>query len=379
MSENRLDYVFEFDLAQAILNGVETENTAPILSQMQKVYDEYPFLQYGTFLTNHDQDRVIHTFAEDIDDDGIIDIFPEDIAKAKLAASLYLTLPGIPYIYYGEEVGMLGQKPDENIRLPMQWTDESNAGFTEGSPWRSPNSNYTKFNVSVMKENENSLLNHYKKLIHLRNIYPDLSEGEYEAGVTNEEGLFIFIREDVYGGSPILVAANVSADSIQNASATFSKSYFGYGPSNAGYGEAGVLLGEYVSDEVIRFPFAKHMSEQPVENITLAPYSTKIIYVEPVLTSAESEEKASTFKLHQNYPNPFNPETVISYQLSVNSEVRLEVFDLLGRKVATLVDGRKLAGEHQISFDASALSSGVYFYKLQTESFSSVKKMMLIK
>lgn len=379
MSNDRLDYVFEFDLAQAILNGAENEEAAPILSQMQKVYDAYPFLQYGTFLTNHDQDRVIHTFAEDNDDDGIIDIYNKDIAKAKLAASLYLTLPGIPYLYYGEEVGMLGQKPDENIRRPMQWANEDNAGFSSGSPWRNPNSNYAEYNVSVMEEDEHSLLNHYKKLIHLRNEYAELRNGEYEAGVTNENGLFIFIREDKYAGSSILVAVNLSADSVKSASASFSKTNFEYGPSNAGYYETGVLLGEYVSGEEIRFTFAKNMTKQPVENITLAPYSTKIITVGALLTSTEPKDKANTFNLHQNYPNPFNPVTNISYSLPTSSEVHLEVFDLLGRKVATLVDGRELAGEHQVRFDASALSSGVYFYKLQTGSFSSVKKMMLIK
>ena len=56
------------------------------------------------------------------------------IARAKLAASILLSLPGVPYLYYGEEIGMIGEKPDENIRLPMQWDTTPNGGFTTGTP-----------------------------------------------------------------------------------------------------------------------------------------------------------------------------------------------------------------------------------------------------
>lgn len=84
--------------------------------------------------------------------------------------------------------------------------------------------------------------------------------------------------------------------------------------------------------------------------------------------------------LKQNYPNPFNPNTVISYQLPVNSEVSLKVFDVLGREVATLVDGYIASGEYPVVFDAGNLSSGMYFYQLKTANgFSETKKMMLLK
>lgn len=83
--------------------------------------------------------------------------------------------------------------------------------------------------------------------------------------------------------------------------------------------------------------------------------------------------------LDQNYPNPFNPSTVISYQISTNSMVKLEVFDMLGRKVSTLVDGRKAAGSHQVTFNASRLSSGMYIYRLRAGNQVFSKKLMLIK
>ncbi|MFQ3608605.1 MAG: choice-of-anchor J domain-containing protein, partial [Chloroherpetonaceae bacterium] len=94
-----------------------------------------------------------------------------------------------------------------------------------------------------------------------------------------------------------------------------------------------------------------------------------------------------TFALEQNYPNPFNPTTVIAYQLPVASEVKLEVYDVLGRKVMTLVNGRQNAGAYNFTLNAGNLSSGVYFYRLQasatngasSSNFVATKKMMLIK
>jgi hypothetical protein len=85
------------------------------------------------------------------------------------------------------------------------------------------------------------------------------------------------------------------------------------------------------------------------------------------------------FHLHQNYPNPFNPSTVISYQLTVSSEVTLEVFDALGRKVASLENGIRAAGIHQVNFDATHLSSGTYLVRLQVGDLVQTRTMTLIK
>jgi hypothetical protein len=81
----------------------------------------------------------------------------------------------------------------------------------------------------------------------------------------------------------------------------------------------------------------------------------------------------------QNYPNPFNPTTTISYQLPVASEVSLKVYDVLGREVVVLVNGRQAAGSYNIMLNGAGLSSGVYFYRLQAGSFVATKKMMLVK
>jgi hypothetical protein len=85
------------------------------------------------------------------------------------------------------------------------------------------------------------------------------------------------------------------------------------------------------------------------------------------------------FKLKQNYPNPFNPTTTIKYSLPVNSTVKLTVYNSLGKEVTTLLDGTKNAGNHEINFNASQLSSGIYFYRLDADGFTETKKMLLVK
>jgi len=84
-------------------------------------------------------------------------------------------------------------------------------------------------------------------------------------------------------------------------------------------------------------------------------------------------------QLFQNYPNPFNPVTVIGYQLPVQSQVRLEVFDMLGRRIAVLVDEPQAHGTYSAEFDASNLASGVYLYRLQTGEAVQTRQMVLVK
>ena len=85
------------------------------------------------------------------------------------------------------------------------------------------------------------------------------------------------------------------------------------------------------------------------------------------------------FFLHQNYPNPFNPSTTIKFELPKSSDVRLSVFDMLGREVSVLVNERRDAGVHEVKFDASGFSSGVYFYRLRAGDFVETRKLVLVR
>ena len=90
-------------------------------------------------------------------------------------------------------------------------------------------------------------------------------------------------------------------------------------------------------------------------------------------------QQPSGFSLSQNYPNPFNPSTAIGYRLSAASHVTLSVYDVLGRRVATLIDGKEGPGIYSVTFDADGLSSGVYLYTLKAGSYRRVMKMLLLK
>jgi len=88
---------------------------------------------------------------------------------------------------------------------------------------------------------------------------------------------------------------------------------------------------------------------------------------------------ANTYSLSQNFPNPFNPTTSINFSIPKDGLVKLIVFDVLGKEVATLLNKEQTAGNYQVTFDASKLTSGIYFYKLTSGDFIDVKKMLLVK
>ncbi|MDZ7343352.1 MAG: T9SS type A sorting domain-containing protein, partial [candidate division KSB1 bacterium] len=111
------------------------------------------------------------------------------------------------------------------------------------------------------------------------------------------------------------------------------------------------------------------------------PDRVRIRVVDPTVAveSRDPEILPTEFSLSQNYPNPFNPSTVISFQLPVSRHVTLKVFDVTGREVATLVEGRRNAGRHSVTLRSNNLPSGVYFYRLVAGDFHETKKMMLMR
>ncbi|MEQ8577846.1 MAG: BspA family leucine-rich repeat surface protein [Balneola sp.] len=121
---------------------------------------------------------------------------------------------------------------------------------------------------------------------------------------------------------------------------------------------------------------------QVANNENIVSLDTLTVDVSPLNVSVEDlvSELPVSAELNQNYPNPFNPSTVIRFGIPQSGEVRLEVFDLLGRRVATLIDNEtKNAGYHQVSFDASNLASGIYFYRIVAGKYVDSKRMTLIK
>ena len=118
----------------------------------------------------------------------------------------------------------------------------------------------------------------------------------------------------------------------------------------------------------------------PVMKADAAPSRFRVLVTEGVPTSTGYADLPESFDLKQNYPNPFNPTSTIRYALPETSDVRMEVFNVLGQRVALLVDEQQqLPGYHSVTFDGSRLASGVYIYRIQAGSFIETRKMMLIK
>jgi hypothetical protein len=103
------------------------------------------------------------------------------------------------------------------------------------------------------------------------------------------------------------------------------------------------------------------------------------ITISPLSGITKIEETANSYSLGQNYPNPFNPVTKINYSIPKSSNVKISIFDILGQNVESLVNEKQDAGTYSVEFDASKLSSGVYYYKIEAGEFTSIKKMTLVK
>jgi alpha-amylase len=204
--EDKVDIAFEFDFATAILTAAQLGHNQPLIITLNTLLELYPPGQYATFLTNHDQNRVMSQLQE-------------DEGAARVAATILLTSPGVPFIYYGEEVGMVGAKPDERIRTPMQWDDSlATAGFSTVMPWQRVQDYYKTNNVAVMTDDPGSLLNHYRTLVHLRDEHPALRTGTIQLVESSESGVYSFLR---YGeDETLLIVVNLSKNVISDYTLT---------------------------------------------------------------------------------------------------------------------------------------------------------------
>ena len=202
-SDKRLDYCFEFDLSYALIDGINNQTNSGLKSKMSEIISTYEPNQYGTFLTNHDQDRSFY-------------LFGMDERKAKLAARILLSLPGVPYIYYGEEVGMLGQKPDEDIRRPMQWTSSANAGFSSTQPWHPLNNNYANYNVANQQFESESIWSQYQIWIKQRTRNTALRSGTYDFIESNNSRMFSYLRADSESNTAFVVIHNLTSQNTDD-------------------------------------------------------------------------------------------------------------------------------------------------------------------
>jgi len=357
---NRLDICFEFDLAYTMLAAVNTASAGGLGSKAIQVYGTYPYLQFGTFLSNHDQDR---SFT----------VLGQDQGKAKVAAGIYLTLPGVPFVYYGEEIGMIGSGDHRNIRSPMQWTAGSGAGFTTGTPWQTINNNYPQFNVAVEEQDSGSLLEWYKQLIHLRNATPALRRGTHEFLASSAAPVLAFVRSDSV--QTLLCLANTSGSPQSGFTVT---------------GGAGSLVpGDHPAVNLLDPLDTLQLSVSPafaIAGLNLSGYEVAVYELARTTAVDPGGDPLPDLglRLANSRPNPFQRSTTIRYTLPARSYVRLVVYDLAGRKVKVLQDGVQAKGARETHWDGTGatgrpLGKGMYFLRLDAGEATRFSKIVLLR
>lgn len=332
VSDSVLKSCFEFDLAGCIQRAVQQGKASVVHNQMQKVESLYPRMQYSTFLTNHDQDRVFSAL--------------NDIDQNKQCASVLLELPGVPFLYYGEEIGMTGTGDHLNIRTPMQWSPESGAGFSSGKAWRSVNSDYTTKNVEMQQLDSASLWNQYRHSIAMRQRYEGLRRGYYLPADGQDERILAFAR--VWGDEAVLAVHNLS-NSPTSASPTWPASTLKAGIY--GVFEANTQR-KWGTCEIDSKGGVSHWN---ISELELESRSNKLLIISPYeLNSIHSFENHKTLEL---YPNPSDDWT----QIQIPEDGELQIWDSQGQ----LIDQQKAAtGFHRLS--TLNYPSGVYFLRLNS-------------
>jgi hypothetical protein len=264
---------------------------------------------------------------------------------------------GLPQVYAGEEVGRGPGISDFDLRRRgvVDFTDP--AGLI--------------------------MIPHYQKLAQIRKQYPCFSTQLMVRVGTDVSGVYAYSRP--YPGANGLVVANIDG-TPHNANVILSIS--GNPSQFLGFSDGPA----YVASDLYNNATQQVTFTGGIDTlkVSLPAFGSAVYVIDnvshtlilPSLTGIAPGQQGATplqFGLDQNYPNPFNPATTISYEIRSAGQVTLRVFDVLGREVATLVNGYQGAGSHTSTFDGSRLSSGVYFYRLQSGSFVNTKKMVLEK
>ncbi|HEY2374888.1 MAG TPA: alpha-amylase family glycosyl hydrolase [Gemmatimonadaceae bacterium] len=200
---NQLDSYFAFEVADSIIAAVRRGSAQGLLAPVQRLQAAMPNDRWSPFLRNHDQPRTRTEVGG-------------DMREARLASLLLLTMPGVPFVYYGEEIGMVGTKPDERIRTPMQWRRGHADGFTTGTPWETLQDDSLTTTVEAEDGDPGSVLTMNRRLIHLRSATPSLAEGTLVPLRASEEGVAAYARR--LGDRVVIVVANLTTAPIREVS-----------------------------------------------------------------------------------------------------------------------------------------------------------------
>ncbi len=191
---DQLDSYFAFQLADSLIAATRRGTAGGVLQPVVRLQQKVPNARWSPFLRNHDQPRTRTELGG-------------DIAKTRVATTLMLTMPGLPFVYYGEEIGMTAAKPDERLRTPMQWTSGAGAGFTTGKPWEQLQSDSATVTVAAQDGDASSLLALHRALIRLRASNRAVASGRLIPLTASSDAVVAYLRRD--GAKVVLVVANL--------------------------------------------------------------------------------------------------------------------------------------------------------------------------
>ncbi|WP_195985114.1 alpha-amylase family glycosyl hydrolase [Clostridium sp. D33t1_170424_F3] len=289
VQDGALESTFDFSLAGELLETAKNETNGGFVSELCETFDKFGFASNGkfidcTFLTNHDQNRTMSVMEGNKD-------------HAKVAASLYLTLPGNPFIYYGEEVGLEGMKPDQNIREPMPWYESNEGpGLTD---WLAGKNQYSlggETSVEAQEDDPASILSHYKELLRWRKEIPALGDGDVAEYDFGNESVASYIR--MTNNNSVLVATNLTGEAVTVTV-----------KADGTYGSFGKLVKQLQVDTI---------SKLENGSLTIAPYSTVVL---------SGDVKPSQYSVTYSK----------NVKLTVNGEAQ-RLADLIGRFTADVTD-----------------------------------------
>jgi alpha-amylase len=197
---DQLDSYFAFEAADGILNAVQTGTADQLFAAVQRLQRDVPEGRWAPFIRNHDQTRTLT-------------VLGGDVGRNRVAATLLLTLPGTPFLYYGEEIGMTGDKiggtqPDPRLRTPMHWSLGQHAGFSTQLPWEPLQPDSMTANVEAQTGDPRSLLSHHRNLVHARNGSVALRRGDFVPLTSSTPGAAAFLRRQ--GDQTVLVLVNLT-------------------------------------------------------------------------------------------------------------------------------------------------------------------------
>jgi glycosidase len=337
------DAAYDWNLYSQIKSVLSGGNISELDSRVRNYspsseYNHYtgPNAHYFRFLENHDESRITA-------------LYPRE--KAKAGAVLLLTVPGIPLIYAGQEVG------ETSRRGSIEWNRTLGPEF----------------------------LQLYRRLCRIRNTFRTFRSSEVKRITANQSRVYSFLRPYFdrngvvalnFSSSPVEVQLNIDPASfvLSTDSLLSGKAYY---------------LNDVLNDtafETSRTTISDFEMSLPAWGSAVLILADSVIHLPTGIQQAPGHESPFTYELFQNFPNPFNATTVISYCVggSGYQSVTIKVFNILGEEICTLVNQKQNAGEHRIAWDGTddrgrSVSTGLYFYQLKSNGIVHNRKMVFLK